>query len=73
LTQPTLGGVTLRLGGKWYHYNTMHFACRHWCGFTMVADLTMIASAAMCASHRLVFEWEDDEPVRVRMEDYHGR
>ena len=25
------------------------------------------------ASHRLVFEWEDDEPVRVRMEDYHGR
>ena len=25
------------------------------------------------ANHRLVFEWEDDEPVRVRMEDYHGR
>jgi proteic killer suppression protein len=21
---------------------------------------------------RLVFEWEDDEPVRVRQEDYHG-
>ena len=25
------------------------------------------------ANHRLVFEWEDGEPVRVRMEDYHGR
>ena len=25
------------------------------------------------ANHRLVFEWEDDEPVRVSMEDYHGR
>jgi toxin HigB-1 len=25
------------------------------------------------ANHRLVFEWEDGEPVRVKMEDYHGR
>jgi toxin HigB-1 len=25
------------------------------------------------ANHRLVFEWEEGEPVRVRMEDYHGR
>jgi toxin HigB-1 len=22
---------------------------------------------------RLIFEWEDDEAVRVRQEDYHGR
>lgn len=25
------------------------------------------------ANWRLVFEWEDGEPVRVRMEDYHGK
>jgi proteic killer suppression protein len=25
------------------------------------------------ANHRLVFEWEDGEAVRVRIEDYHGR
>lgn len=24
------------------------------------------------ANWRLVFEWEDGEPVRVRLEDYHG-
>jgi proteic killer suppression protein len=24
------------------------------------------------AQFRLVFEWENDEPVRVRQEDYHG-
>ena len=24
------------------------------------------------ANWRLVFEWEDDQPVRVRQEDYHG-
>jgi proteic killer suppression protein len=25
------------------------------------------------ANHRLVFEWEGGEAVRVRIEDYHGR
>jgi proteic killer suppression protein len=25
------------------------------------------------ANHRLVFEWEDGEAVRVRIEDYHGK
>ena len=25
------------------------------------------------ANWRLVFEWDDGEPVRVRMEDYHGK
>lgn len=25
------------------------------------------------ANHRLVFEWEDGEAVKVRSEDYHGK
>jgi proteic killer suppression protein len=25
------------------------------------------------ANHRLVFEWEEGEAVRVRIEDYHGK
>ena len=25
------------------------------------------------ANHRLVFEWEGGEAVRVRIEDYHGK
>ena len=30
-------------------------------------------AVAIRANHRLIFEWENGEAVRVRIEDYHGK
>jgi toxin HigB-1 len=39
----------------------------------LTADRAGQFAVEVRANHRLVFEWESGEAVRVRIEDYHGK